>query len=230
MAAFIACGSSDSAPATETATPTASRYVTATPRPTRSPTPTPEPTAPPLSADAPEVQGVLALEGFSDFAREFAAAVEAKDTQFFIDHTHFETAVCPSSGSTATLPALCGGMAPPPSGPGIMLGAWNSEGDVVSEQYYLDHIQEWTQHDGFVYAVGQQDYNLNLGSSEVGIVVEYPGLQPTQIPVLPESVFAYRVDRIDGEWQIVGIDGGTVDLVPYFFKWYARWDDVFPPG
>jgi hypothetical protein len=173
---------------------------------------------------------VLALEGFSDFAREFAAAVEAQDTQFFIDRTHFETTDCPSPGEPTGTPRFCMGMALPPTGPGILLGAWNSEGDTVSQQYYLDHIQERTQHDGFVYAVGEQNYELGLGPSEVGIVVEQPGLQPTQSPVLPESVSAYRVDRIDGEWQIVGIDAGTVDLVPYFFKWYARWDDVYPPG
>jgi hypothetical protein len=121
-------------------------------------------------------------------------------------------------------------MAPPPTGPGILLGAWESEGDTVSEPYYLDHVQASTQRDGFVYAVGQQKYGLDFGPSEVGIVVEYPGLQPTQSPVLSEALTAFRVDRIDGEWKIVGEDAGAVDLVPEFFKWFARWDDVFPPG
>ena len=100
---------------------------------------------------------------------------------------------------------------------------------MVSAEYYTKSMRERTSQ-GSVYAVGLQKYRLDLGPSEVGIVVLYPGLQPTQSPLLPEPVSAFRVDRVGGEWQIVGIDSGTVDLVPSFFKWYAPWGAAFPPG
>ena len=167
------------------------------------------------------------LPGFVEFLREFEQAVASEDVQWFIDHTHFETAICPSLASNETPPPLCSGIAPPPSGPGIMIGSWNGEGSMVTEDYYVSRLRSQAPRTSHMFAIGHQHYGLELGPSEVGIVVVNPGLvTPLPTPFGGESVTAYRVDQIDGEWKIVGVNGGLEGLVPYFFNWYAPWDVV----
>jgi hypothetical protein len=211
------------------ATPTPTSTISVTAASTASHTPTEQPTASPLGADSPEVQQTLALPGLVDFLREFELAVDGEDAEWFVDHTHFETVICPSLASNETPPPLCSGIAPPPSGPGIMMGAWNSEGSMVTEDYYVSQLRSQPPRTVQMYAIGHQQYGLELGPSEVGIVVVNPGLvTPLPTPFGGESVTAYRVDQIDGEWNIVGVDGGLEGLVPYFFDWYAPWDVVEP--
>ena len=107
-----------------------------------------------------------------------------------------------------------------------MTGAWNSEGSVQLADDYIESLQIEVSAGGEVYAIGEQQYELELGDSELGIIVVFP--ERLSSPVMPgdQSISAYRVDVVDSEWQMVGRDGGLTSLVPYFFRWYAPWDVV----
>ena len=230
LIALAACGGGSG-----DTTPTPESTITNSPPSTA--TATGDPTASPLGADSPEVQQTLAMPGFADFAHTFQAAVDTNDRQFFIDHAYFQVPDCPSPGVTPSAsPRFCMGVAAPPSEPAILTGAWNSEGDSVTAAQYEERVQRTLSPDvvpgAYVYAVGEQRFGLGFGSSELDIIVGQPGLLSTPVTSVPpdESVSAYRVDQVDGEWRIVGVDSGLMSLVPYFFKWYAPWDEVFPPA
>jgi hypothetical protein len=223
-AGLVSCGDDDGASPTVSLTSSPA----AAPTDTGAATVTEEPTASPLSAQSPEVQQTLALPGFAEFAREFQAAVDANNVQFFIDRAYFQVPDCPSPGATPSAsPRFCMGMGAPPTGPAILVGAWNSEGDSIPADYYSEHIAAGLSADeapdAYVYAVGGEKHPLGFGDSEVGIIVAFPGrLSPA--PTTPDqSIYAFRVDRIGGEWRIVSVDGGLESLVPYFFDWYAPW-------
>jgi hypothetical protein len=222
---LVACGSSS--PATPKPT-----LPTPTPSATVSPTPTSEPTSSPLTANAPEVQDVLALEGFSDFAREFAAAVKANDAQFFIDRGYVHSEVC-SGGGMGGIPCPSGQTSVPVEV--IFVGAWNSEGDYFTKDLYDDLVTNYlsssTAPNATIYAVGHE--KRFTGETEAGadIVVSGVGFPvPSGQPIDPNWSLNFQVQPIDGVWRITRLDRADAPDVPYFFDWYARWDDVFPPG
>jgi hypothetical protein len=231
-AAFIACGSSASVPSTSTATPTVFQQLTPTSVSTHSPTPTPEPTSAPLSADAPEVTQVLALSGFPEFARQFANAVAANDTQFFIDRGYVNSETC-NGGGMGGIPCPAGQMKVPVDV--ISVGAWNSEGDYYTKDLYDDLVTNYLSStrapNATIYAVGHE--KRFGGETEAGadIVVSGVGLPvPSSQPVDPNWSLNFRVQPIDGVWRITHLDRAYTLEVPYFFDWYALWSDVFPPG
>jgi hypothetical protein len=222
---LAACGSSS--PATPTPT-----LPTPTPSATASPTPTSEPTVTPLPAAAPEVQAVLALEGFSDFAREFAAAVEAKDTQFFVDRGYVHSEVC-SGGGMGGIPCPSGQTNVPVDV--IFVGAWNSEGDYYTKDLYDDLVTSYlssaTAPNAMIYAIGHE--KRFAGEIEAGADIIVSGVAfpvPSGQPIDPNWSLNFQVQPIDGVWRITSLDRAYAPGVPYFFDWYARWDDVFPPG
>jgi hypothetical protein len=177
-----------------------------------------------LNAGAAEVQATLALPGFTDFLRDFDDAVSSQDAQWFINHTHFETAACPSFlGSNVTPPPLCSGIAPPPEGPVIMVGVWNGEGSAITDDDYIESLQSGSIDGGQMYAIGKQKNDLGLGDSEVGVVVLFPAA-----PVTPgeQSVRNFRVAVVNGDWRITGQIGGFAKWVPDAFRWYATWDVI----
>jgi hypothetical protein len=53
---------------------------------------------------------------------------------------------------------------------------------------------------------------------------------PSGQPIDPNWSLNFQVQPIDGVWRITRLDRADAPDVPYFFDWYARWDDVFPPG
>lgn len=200
------------------------------------------------------------MDGLREFVAKFAAAVEAKDAQFFIDNAYFQTPDCPAFGQPPGTPHFCFGIGAPPTGPAIFLGVWNSEGAIVSQDYYETRVRENLDLErASLYALGQQKNGLEIGSSEVGIVVSFapkeqsttpaspppatssptpttpnsplPTTETSPSPTIPTprspSISAFRLDRTNGEWRIVGIDAGSVNLVPDFFDWYTLWDDAF---
>jgi hypothetical protein len=222
---FTACGTGSTAPSTATGTPTAALTTSASP--------SPEPTKFPLRPDAPEVTQVLALSGFPDFARQFAAAVDANDTQFFIDNAYFQTPDCPSPGEPFGTPAFCVGLGPPPSGLGIVMGAWNGEAGIVTQTSYESSIRDAlsAEHapNPYVYVFGHPKIGVEQSPTEVAVVVAWlPPASPDSPTPLEPAAMAFHVNVIDREWRILEVDRARLELVPEFFEWYAPWADVFP--
>ncbi len=198
--------------------------------------PTPERTRSPLGADAPEVTQVLALSGFPEFARQFAAAVDANDTHFFIDRAYFQTFHCVVPGETPATESACQGMGAPPTEPAIPVGLWNSEGDVFTVAAYgeliQDRLSEEHAPDAYTFGLGHEIRGVDEQSSGVDLIVAdvaQPDVPSGQTPLRPPAL-VFRADVINKQWQLVSADRASTPDVPYFFDWYSIWNDVFPPG
>jgi hypothetical protein len=194
--------------------------------------PTLEPTRSPLRPDAPEVTQVLALSGFPEFARQFAAAVDANDTQFFIDRGYAHSEVC-NGGGMSGIPCPAGQTNVPVDV--IFVGAWNSEGDYYTKALYdglvTRYLSSATAPNAMVHAVGHE--KRFAGEIEAGADIIVSGVAfpvPSNQPIDPNWSLNFQVQPIDGVWRITRIDRADTPDVPYFFDWYAHWDDVFPPG
>ncbi|MEO8456817.1 MAG: hypothetical protein ABI559_03290 [Chloroflexota bacterium] len=237
-ATVVACGGDDSGTATPSstplATPTGTGQATPTPRPTATRMPTPEPSPAPLTADSPEVSAVLALDGFRAFAAQFGAAIAANDAEWIIANTHFEVTDCPSPGEPlgTPTPRFCQGMAYPQPGPGILVAVWSGDGDTITQERYEDETRTsfaGLDEPGQMYAVGPPVIHSSLWGQEAALVVSNAEIE--QIVPREQVLFgvtAYQVARLDDVWQIVQIDAGTTDSVPYYLTWYAPWSEVFP--
>lgn len=221
--AFAACGGDDGiSPTPSSLTPSQAATVS----------PTPTPTAPPQLAD------VLALPGLSDFASQFQQAVFThSDAQYLIDATHFEDYAGCSDASVATpVYGTCGGIAVPPKGQAITVGLWNSEGEYLSPADYATLVKQYISTDpsrrayAYTYAIGHEHRGSGENPAGVDVVVDYVRL-PNNFPQAtpePGLVLVFRLNPIEGDWRIVGVDQGLLTLVPDFFDWWVPWLQAFP--
>jgi hypothetical protein len=195
---------------------------TITPVATASPTPQPSSLGTPnLSAfDQP---------GFRDFAAAFQAAVMNNDIQFLIDNAYFQTFDC-STPAGATPGFVCYGMGSPPAEPGINVGAWQSEGDVLTQAQYTalidDEMSAARASGETAYALGQAKRFVGEPGSGIDIAVQdvaFTGQQQS-----PNMLLVFRVDVVKGQWRIVEAAHGNATELPGFFDWWVSWQQVFP--
>ena len=132
-AAMAACSDDGGSRSSVTPSPFGSPS-TITPLATASPTP------PPTSLATPNLSA-FDQPGFRDFAATFQAAVQSNDTQFFIDNAYFQTFDCSTPNGQTPGPGVCYGMGLPPPGAGIPVGAWASEGGVLTKAQYGSMIE-----------------------------------------------------------------------------------------
>lgn len=209
-------------------TPAVTDRETRTPVSTTS-TPTPQPTTPALAVEAPEVQQVLALAGFREFAAEFEAAVESNDTQFFIDRGYLHPVAC-GGGGIGSIPCPSG--ATNVSVDAILVGAWNSDGGYYARDQYDDLITNYLSNEiasnATMHALGHEKRfadETEMGADIVVSGVAFP--VPSGQPENPDFSLNFQVQAIDGVWRITSLDLAFATLVPDFFDWYALWDDAF---
>lgn len=221
-AAVAACSDNGGSRSSVTPSPFGSPS-TITPVATASPTPQPSSLATPnLSAfDQP---------GFRDFAAAFQAAVESNDTQFFIDNAYFQTFDCSTPDGHTPAPGVCYGMGLPPPGPGIAVGAWASEGGVLTQAQYASMIENEMSSSR---AAGEVPYALGkavrgFDETDSGIDLAVQDVAFTGQTQSPEMLLVFRVDVVDGEWRIVEAAHGVVSIFPDYFDWWVSWQQIFP--
>lgn len=222
MAALTACGGDDG-------------DQSGTPMQSAPPSPSTPPASAPTEATT-ELQEALAQPGVVDFLVQLEAAVEANDTQFFIDNVHYEDySACQTEGNQPTPTfGTCFGIAEPPAGPGIGVGLWQSEGDTFTPEMYQELIRQRLSDDAapdaYVYAVGKHIRGEEEPDSGVDVVIGGTGspIPPGSPTASPSSALSLRLDRVNDAWRIVRVSRALVDLVPDFFEWWVPWEEALP--
>ena len=189
-----------------------------------------------MEASSTELHQVLALPGFVEFAAQLQEAVEANNSQFFIDNVYYEdysTCHTEASDPTPTF-GTCFGIAEPPPGPGIGVGAWQSEGDTFTPEMYEDLITQRLSDDAapdaYMHAIGKHIRGEDAPQSGVDMVVGATGAPtPPGAPTpSPSAALCVRLDRVNGSWRIVRLSRALIELVPDFFEWWVPWEEAFP--
>lgn len=174
----------------------------------------------------PEMQALLAMPGFTEFAGAFNRAVSDNDTDFFRTRAYYEDYSGCDDGSVATpVFGSCNTIGAAPEGAGIVYGAWNSEGDVVDPDGYAAAIEQTLS----------LENAENAETSVIGLAVRHEGAPETGADIviahagrvtpsgeLPpvDAALSVQVDLIDNNWRIVSISRASTLLVDDFYEWY----------
>jgi hypothetical protein len=196
---------------------------------TITPVATASPTPQPSSLGTPNLS-VFDQPGFRDFAAALQAAVRSNDTQFFFDNAHFQRFDCSTPNGQTPAPGVCYGMGLPPPGPGFPVGAWASEGGVLTEAQYATMIEDEMSASR---AAGEVPYALGkavrgFDESDSGIDLAVQDVAFTGQTQSPEMLLVFRVDLVDGEWRIVEAAHGVLSILPDYFDWWVSWQQIFP--
>ena len=227
------------------ASPTATEMVSPSPTASVSPTPMVSATATPVpldgvpstqvSGDDPRVVEAAAQGGFAEFAAEFQRAVEANNVEYLVQRAHHRDIECTGADVFPVLPRNCLAQ---PQGlvvPAIPYGIWNSEGGYYSPEQYtefvVDRLNTKAAPNAHVYAFGHHIRGASEGDGGVDIVVADVRSPSGGGPVTGSAV-VFRVALVEGEWLIVGVNRGVVELIDDFFDWWVPWEAAFPeaPG
>ncbi len=102
--------------------------------------------------------------------------------------------------------------------------------DYSPEQYaefVVENLAGKAAPDARVYAFGHHIRGASEGDGGVDIVVADVRSSSGVGPVAGSAV-VFRVALVEGEWTIVGVKVGAVELIDDFFDWWVPWEAAFP--